>query len=591
MTIFAGILSRGDAGPIEDAACASVQGALTRHPADRPRVFRSGRIFFAKVDVGAYREEAFCAQPSGSVSMLAGEPLLDRGDSSHPESRTADLESLHRSWDQGDFSGLSRSSGVFAAAHYDPQSETLSLIADKLGIRPLYVWLSERLVVFASALRILEGVDLVTKEMDVRGVVELVSLGYSLGPRTPYSKILMLGPGEVLRISGPTVASSRYWRWDAIPVSDKPEPALLAEAHRRFSLGMRRRQRGDTGAVAFLSGGLDSRCIVSELRAQGVNVRTFNFARPGLQDQIFAARFAQEVGTIHYQSPHGHPIRPNLSMVLARAWDPQTQPASSHVERPHFVWSGDGGSVGVGHVYMSRAVVDLLRQGRVAIAVDRFLAERGAGLHRRLYRGDVSARLAGLLQRGIREELAGIHSPDPARDFHIFLMHTDQHRHLFHHFEDIDLHRMEFQLPFFDSSFLEVILSAPIDACLGHRFYMRWLSRFPSVALSVPWQAYPGHEPCPLPVDDVLPTQWDRARNREELRAERSAYLRMADEVLASREFPKPLLSKAALRMLSWLYRARWRDYRYAISAAQTFQRYWAISKGKYVLGEAPSDS
>ena len=34
-------------------------------------------------------------------------------------------------------------------------------------------------------------------------------------------------------------------------------------------------------------------------------------------------------------------------------------------------------------------------------------------------------------------------------------------------------------MPFYDGSFLETIISGPIDAFLRHRFYHQWLKRFP----------------------------------------------------------------------------------------------------------------
>jgi len=72
-------------------------------------------------------------------------------------------------------------------------------MADKLGIRPLYFWADDDVIVFASALRILEELPLVPKQMDLRAVTELVGLGAPLADRTPYSGISLL---RAARLSG-----------------------------------------------------------------------------------------------------------------------------------------------------------------------------------------------------------------------------------------------------------------------------------------------------------------------------------------------------------------------------------------------------
>ena len=81
------------------------------------------------------------------------------------------------------------------------ESGTLTLVADKLGIRPLYYWMDDESVVFASALRILEECPLVPKKMDLRAVTEMVGLDAPLADRTPYAGISLLKPAEVVQMT------------------------------------------------------------------------------------------------------------------------------------------------------------------------------------------------------------------------------------------------------------------------------------------------------------------------------------------------------------------------------------------------------
>ena len=96
-------------------------------------------------------------------------------------------------------------------------------------------------------------------------------------------------------------------------------------------------------------------------------------------------------------------------------------------------------------------------------------------------------------------------------------MANDQFRHLHHHYEFIDEYRCELMTPFFDSDFLRYLLSIPIDRFLGHAFYYNWMERFPASVREVPWQAYPGHLPCPLPLSPEemqARSQWETSRKQ-----------------------------------------------------------------------------
>ena len=154
-------------------------------------------------------------------------------------------------------------------------------------------------------------------------------------------------------------------------------------------------------------------------------------------------------------------------------------------------------------------------------------------------------------------------------------MLNDQRRHLANFYENIDLDRVEFQLPFFDSEFLEQILRSPLEGFLRHEFYMRWLAHFPPVALSVPWQAYPGHVPCPLPVPDRLARQWDaEIFSTSYVEQAKRSLVRDIDKFLKSNNFPASIVSPSRLRLANWLTRLGIRNYDYVLKAATVYCRY-----------------
>jgi hypothetical protein len=581
MTLIAGIVSRKPDVPVPAHVCSSLRAAISRNAKDEITARQYKSAFFVKLDIGAFRQPAEVVDEDGCLTMLCGQPLL-AGDGN---SRQADTELIHRGFgDDGVAGVLATATGVFSGFYFDPSRSHLALFTDKLGIRPVYYWAGDDHIVFASALRILEDLDSVPKVMDVRTVTEIVGLGYALADRTPYAGIKMLRASEVVSFAGGNVTCETHWNWDSIPISSLPEADIISDLYRQFDTAVANRIGSDTATSAYLSGGLDSRCIVGALRARDVEVHTYNFARPQTQDLIFGREFAREVYAIHEEIPkESGDMVPDFSQLMASAISASKQ-REHWPERPALVWSGEGGSVALGHVHLSEEMAAWMRAGDINRVISEYIKRESAAVAPKLFKPDVAQKLAGVLEQGIRSEIARFNSADPARNFYLFLLLNDQHRKLARHFENIDLHRLEFQLPFFDSEFLEAIVGIPLDICLRHRLYVKWLSQFPPAVTAVPWQTYPGHEPCPVPVGEELAYQWAGDYQAAERSSQRKRQARQASEMLGAADFPATVLSKPNLRLAALIHRTGFRDYQYLLGPASTYHSFWRKCGGRYQL-------
>ena len=578
MSLIAGILNRHDR-PVPEPFRSSLAQSISRNPADEVTEFRYANAFFARVDIGAFGEPGVLRDEQGALSLLTGETLLR--DSVRDSNRQKELRILHDQCLLNNPDVFKSAEGTFSFVHYQPQTETLILVADKLGVRPLYFWINDEVLVFASTLRVLEECPFVPKQMDLRAVTEMVGLGAPLGDRTPYLGIRLLKAGEIVEITKDNVSTRSYWRWDQIETSSDPEPARLQAIHDHFHTAVARRIRNDKTTAAYLSGGLDSRCVVAALRRDGVKVHSVNFARPGTQDHLFGHDFAERIGSIHQSLPkeRGDSV-PDYSLLMAEA----LANSNTDQEHPRLVWSGEGGSVLLGLVHLNESIIEAMRAGNIERAIEEFLEREQTQIPAKLFRPRVLENTGDLIKQGLREELDGLHATDAGRNFYLFLMLNDQRRKLAHHFENLDLHRLEFHLPFFDGAFLESVIATPLDLCLRHKLYVKLLSLFATAVTAVPWQAYPGHEPCPLPIPGQLAYQWDANYQAKENVARKRRVLHQASELLRSVHFPHQILSKRNLRLAALLHSTGWRDYQYAIEAAETYYKYAKNCGGNFSL-------
>jgi hypothetical protein len=550
--------------------------AVSRNPDDTPTTIQFEQSGFAYVETGALSGDSVYLDGE-AFTLMSGEPLLRDGGGD----RNADIGWLHDAWRNSDFAATTRALGTFAAVHFDEASGILTLIADRLGIRPVYFAITEDCIIFASALRILEAMPSVDKTIDLRGAIETIALDYPLADRTQYRGIHTIRDAEVIRFCGREIERSHYWRLSDLPERRKKIDDVAREAHDAFSRAIDRRVGSDKRGVAFLSGGLDSRCVVAELLARGLELHTFNFANEGTQDAVFGDAFARLARTIHTRTSRPDPVR--WSTEMARRWAESPHRADRPVERPAIVWSGDGGSVGFGSVGVYPSVIDLLRAGKRSAAVRKYFVEHEISLPLPAFKRTIAFEIRDLLSQGVQEALDEVRTEsEPGRELYFFRMLHDQRRHMAQHFEDMDLHRLEFHLPFYDGEVLEVMAAAPADYGPRHRLYHAALRYFPPVVQAVPWQTYPGHEACPVTFDDSGLYQWGNDQRDLTRRRHQRTIVHEAARAIWSPTFPGPLLNRWYLlagSVLHWLGRG---DYSYVLEYADRLDGLWRVSHGRW---------
>ena len=158
---------------------------------------------------------------------------------------------------------LSRLIGMFALAVWDREARSLTLIRDRLGIKPLYWGQFGGTFVFGSELRAIRSHPRAVTSINRAAVVDLVRHGYVTGGHSIYNEVQRVPPGSMLTISAEgKSAASRYWTVQAtrtrIP-SRRPE-AVRERIEALLSDAVKRRMVADVPLGAFLSGGVGLVC-------------------------------------------------------------------------------------------------------------------------------------------------------------------------------------------------------------------------------------------------------------------------------------------------------------------------------------------
>lgn len=567
MAIFISAIAL-DGSPLAASLAHSLVGALA--PAGQAELHQDSSCAVAHIDLGVW-PGASTRLSDDCFAVIAADPVLVEPDG-RALARPAGIEALSERLLSRGPDALRDAEGTYAGLLIDRKRGRVHVFTDKLGVRPVYWARTDKHVFVSSTFWALHALTELALRPDWRAAAETAAFGFPMGDRTLVEPISLLAPGHCLTLDGAGLRQQAYWRWDELPQLGLTGNALLEHVEQAFHGAVDRRLQGQSKVMAFLSGGMDSRLITTRLRQQGARVHSLNFAPPGSQDLVFGRLVAEATGCEHFEYSQGALDFSLRQTEALHAWKASHPDPADAPEQPGLIWSGDGGSVGLGHVYLTRDAVQLAREKGAPAVARKLLTDNNIGLSPHLLRVD-QRQLAELPQRAIEEDLnsrAG--AVEPGRNCHLFFMLNDQRRHLAKHFETLHLRRVDFVLPFFDARFLTAVLANPVDDFLEHRLYNELMARLPMGAGQIPWQAYPGHAPCPIPVDSNLRRQWqDGWYERSDARAIGKALMRrLLGQVI---QFPAvgQVLSRAKLATVATASLLGLRDYQYLAEQCQPF--------------------
>lgn len=223
---------------------------------------------------------------------------------------TSDTEVMLAGFEEwGVLAAVERFVGMFAFAAWNRREGTLWLVRDRLGKKPLYWWLAEGMVAFASELKGLMAVPEIPRRVNSQVIPHFLQFGFVSPPAAVLAGVRTLPPGSWVRVRpGGDTSEGRYWQVGRVIAAAQAQPftGTLEEAAEALedTLGeaVRLRQVADVPLGAFLSGGLDSSTVTALMRRTSSQpVRTFSvgFREVAYDEGPFAAAVARHLGTEH----------------------------------------------------------------------------------------------------------------------------------------------------------------------------------------------------------------------------------------------------------------------------------------------------
>ncbi|HEY9554276.1 asparagine synthase (glutamine-hydrolyzing), partial [Allosphingosinicella sp.] len=204
---------------------------------------------------------------------------------------------------------LERLIGMFAFALWDRELRELTLVRDRLGVKPLYWGRFGKTLVFASELSALKRHPDFSGEIDRDALSSFLRFNYVPAPQSIYRDIHKLRPGHLLAVrQGGEPQIEAWWSLAAARAEGTSVPFAGSEDEAVSALeallgdAVQKRMIADVPLGAFLSGGVDFSTVTALMQAHSSRpVRSFSigFAEDGYNEAVHAKAVAGHLGTEH----------------------------------------------------------------------------------------------------------------------------------------------------------------------------------------------------------------------------------------------------------------------------------------------------
>ncbi len=261
---------------------------------DQPMSNASGEVWIA------FNGEIYNFPELRADLQRAGHTFRTNGD-------TEVLVHLYEDTDGDIPSMLSRLRGMFAIAMFDSARGRLVLARDRLGIKPLYTCRMGDGLAYASEARSLTRAGVADGAYSPRGIFFWLTRGVATARTTVFEGVDELPPGHALVWEAGQRQTRCWWAPRSTPDSDLGDPEgaiLLTRGVLQDSVA--RHLVADRPVGLFLSGGLDSQCLLALGTQAGGRMRTVTVTfpdHPEADEGRAAARAAVEWGADHRQVP------------------------------------------------------------------------------------------------------------------------------------------------------------------------------------------------------------------------------------------------------------------------------------------------
>ena len=194
-----------------------------------------------------------------------------------------------------------RLKGAFNIVIWDWKEKKLTVFNDRYGLRPIYYSHHNNGLYLASEVKAILTCNDASKDIDDAAIASLFFFGFVMGNRTYFGSIKLLPPASFLVFKNNEISIFNYWNFNFLDKKEGKTQDYYEQKLGNLILQAIKRHVDDGVRITVpLSGGLDSRTILSGMRKEYYPVNTVTFGTRDMDDVKIAQRVSDALGTNHH---------------------------------------------------------------------------------------------------------------------------------------------------------------------------------------------------------------------------------------------------------------------------------------------------
>jgi asparagine synthase (glutamine-hydrolysing) len=223
---------------------------------------------------------------------------------------SSDTEVVLHSFYEWGTKAIDKFIGMFAIVLFDHKKKKVLFVRDRVGVKPLFIYRKDHLVLFASELKAFHEHPGFLKEINPTAVHQFFSNGYIKQSNCIYNNCSKLLPTHYMTLDVESNEWSKHKYWDPSTYLDLPKFALSdyhdvkTELTALLKNAFSYRMIADVPVGVFLSGGYDSSAVAALLQSEySQKLKTFTIGfEYGNNEAPDAKKIAEFLGTEHSET-------------------------------------------------------------------------------------------------------------------------------------------------------------------------------------------------------------------------------------------------------------------------------------------------
>lgn len=220
----------------------------------------------------------------------------------HVFKSATDSEVIIHAYEEWGMDMINKLEGMFAFGLWDENKQKLILARDRFGIKPLYYYLDDNQMIFASEIKAIIKNPNIPRDIDFGSFCDFFVYRYIPSPKTIFKNIYKLEPAHYIEFSNVSqISKIEYYKF-SFDNNHQAQKQVVSELENLLSESVKIHIRSEVSIGSFLSGGYDSSAMVNFFADHQKEFNTFSigFSNWEASEHLFAEIVAKKFKTTHF---------------------------------------------------------------------------------------------------------------------------------------------------------------------------------------------------------------------------------------------------------------------------------------------------